>query len=531
MKRTSRYGGLTWAALGALLTGVAAIAALILAQQGNPKYVFVGFTALIVAVLMPLIGNFRLFCLYSILMLAPLGLRLTFVAYPHMGGAGALYLEAIDPFLLALLFFQVRDRVRGFRGTFRFPLALVLFAMLMGLAAAVTIFASFRTLAFLELVRMLKVLLLALVVLNEVVRRRDFGHAIGALVLGVILEAGIALTQNVTGAQLGLGFLGESSDEDIDLLGKTTLEGGEFVYRAGGLLGHSNLLAAYLALLLPLTIAILLSPASRLLKALALVALLLGQPALVLTLSRGGWLDFLVGLALVLALGALHPASRRMFMFARVSIIVAVLVIGAALSPMIIKRLSQADPSSVKYRLEWIRTAWAMIGDNPVFGVGLNTYVYSQIPYGEFKTPGEMTEFYGEIWPAVHNNWLLVWSEQGSLGFLLWVAFHLAVIAAAVRNLRIRDPVMHALGVGLIGGFAAIMVDGIASFFVRQEATARMFWIVTALILALDYWRRLNEEEDVSQQPAALASPERLKAPQETIPAGRWLPVRSSFLR
>ncbi len=89
---------------------------------------------------------------------------------------------------------------------------------------------------------------------------------------------------------------------------------------------------------------------------------------------------------------------------------------------------------------------------------------------------------------------------------------------------------MHALSVGLLGGFAAIMADGMASFFVRQEATARMFWIVTGLILAIDYWRRLNEEE-VPQVATNLAAPDRLNAPGKVAAEGRWLPARSSLLR
>jgi O-antigen ligase len=513
---------------GALAAGVLALAGLVLAHEGNPKYVVVAFSCMAMLVVLPLIGNLRLFSFYCVLMLAPLGLRLTFAAHAHMGGAGGVYVEAVDPFMLLLLFFQVRDRMKGNVHTFRFPVALWLFVGLMGLGVGSALIGDFKTLAILELIRMLKVLLLALVVVNEVVRRRQFEHAIGALTVGLILQACIALTQNLSGAQLGLQVLGEASDEDIEQLGITTLESGEFVYRAGALLGHANLLAAYLALFLPMSIALFLSQAPRVLRAMSVVALLTGPPALVLTLSRGGWLDFVAAFVVVITLGAAHPGSRRLFVFARTATVMGVLVVGIAMSPSIIKRLTEADPSSVKYRLEWIRTAQAMIEDNPVLGVGLNTYVFTQLPYGPLKTPAEMNGFYGDIWPVVHNNWLIVWSEQGTVGFLIWVAFHIAVIGVGVKNLRIRDPVVHALSVGLLAGFIAIMVDGLASFYLRQEATARTFWVATGLILAAGYWRR-NYDEAASPVPAAPAAA--LQQPAPASSEGRWLPHRTSLLR
>jgi hypothetical protein len=99
-----------------------------------------------------------------------------------------------------------------------------------------------------------------------------------------------------------------------------------------------------------------------------------------------------------------------------------------------------------------------------------------------------------------------------------------------VRNLRIRDPMMHAVSVGLLAGFVAIMIDGMASFFVRVEGPARMFWIALGLILAIGYWRRANERSipaAVQSFPAARAS---RAIPEAT--GGRWLPSpRQSILR
>ncbi len=529
--KAASSGNAPWVLLGGFGAGTAAIGVIIVLQLADIKYVAVALTGALFVLALPLISNLRLFCLYAIITLAPFGLRLTFLPYPHMGGAGATYIEAVDPFLALLLYFHVRERLKGFRRGYRFPRPFKIWVALIVLGLGSVIFMDvLRVTAFNEVIRMTKLLLLAALICNEVVTRRQFKHAIVAVTLGVILQAGLAIVQYLRGKQLGLEFLGEASDENIKTLSDATLLTGEFVNRVGGLLGHANLLAAYLALYLPMAVALFLAPISRRLKVLLSVALLLGQPVLVLTLSRTGWIDFSVALMMVLALGALHPISRRKFLLFRVGIVTLTAAVALALSPHIMQRLFETDPNAVVYRIKWLETARAMILDHPLLGVGLNTYVFRQLPYGDDKTPTEMHDRYGDLWPAVHNAWMLTWTEQGTIGFILFVAFHISVIVLCIRNLRIRDPMMHALGVGLFAGFVAVMIDGLASFFVRQEATARMYWIAIGLILAVGYWRRANEEGELALARLFAAS-DRPQADGVPSRGGRWLPARTSPLR
>ena len=398
------------------------------------------------------------------------------------------------------------------------------------LGLGTVVFGPLRTTAFNEVVRMAKLLLLALVLINEVVRRRQFEQITVAIALMMIVQSSIALIQYTLGHQLGLTVLGEATDDDIEALSAATLLTGAFVYRPDGLLGHPNLLAGYLAMNLPIAVAMLLAPVSRHLKWLLGLALLVGQPALVITLSRTGWIEYAVAFLLVLGMGALHPLSRRLYMPARGLVVGLAVLVALALTPVIVQRLNDTDPTAVEYRLIWLKTAGAMIMDNPVFGVGLNSYVYHQLPYGQYKTPEAMTDFYGPLWPAVHNSWVLTWAEQGTLGFLLWVAVHVAVLRVGFQNLRIRDPMMHALSAGLVAGFIAIMIDGLASFFVRTEAPARLYWIAAALMLAVGYWRREHASDDTGDDSGEQSPATAITEPGDAR-RGRWLPTHESPLR
>jgi putative inorganic carbon (hco3(-)) transporter len=501
--------------------GAVAFLATVLAFEVPAKYSAAGFAAVVSLVLLSLARNPRQVCLMLVFACAPLGMRITFHRFPHMGGAGAIFIDLVDPFLLLLLYWQWRDaraKVGAKTGSqWHVPPAMWFWAGMTLLGVLSVLIGPLRSVSLNEVVRMAKLLLLAVVVFNEVVERRQFQQVIVAISLMVILQSAVALAQYTMGQQLGLQFLGEATDEDIEALSAATLLTGAFVYRPDGLLGHSNLLAGYLAMNLPVMVALLLAPVARRLKVLLTVALLLGQLALVLTLSRTGWIEYAVAFVLVLALGAVHPVSRRRYTHVRVVVAGITALLALAMSPVIVQRITDTDPTAVEYRLEWLQVAARMIQDNPVLGIGLNSYTYRQLPYGKDRTPEEMTERYGQLWPAVHNSWVLTWAEQGTLGFLLWVAVHVAVLREGAKNLRIRDPMMHALAVGLMTGFIAIMIDGLASFFIRTEAPGRLFWIGAALILACGRWRRLNE-------PAAAVVP-------VTAGSGQWLPARKSPLQ
>jgi hypothetical protein len=515
-----------WIAAAAAGAVAAALTILIFTDM---KYVAMTAAAVVVGTVFLSSGNLRLACLYSLLLLAPLRLGRPFLLVPHMGGAAAFWIDAIDVLIVTLLVFQIRDVREGRRVRFLFPMPFVFWAGMIGLGVLSMAIAPYKMMASHEVVRMVKLTLLALVVVNEVVRRKLFVHAVVALLLGVLFNSAMALTQWGLNMQFGLEYLGEGSKEGTEAVGTVTLTTREFVFRPGGLMGAGNLFAAYLALLVPVAIALLLTRVSGFLKAFLLVVVVVSQPALVVTLSRSGWIAFGVAFLAVLFFGMWHPLSRIRFNLARVSIIVALVLATLPLTPKIIQRLYQSDPNAVEVRLEWLQVAKAMIIDKPVLGVGLNNYVFVQLPYGKDKTPDAMNARYGDFWPVVHSTWAVTWAEQGTVGFVLFLAFHGGVLLIGWRNLRIRDPMMHAIGAGLLAGVIGIMADGFGSFFIRNDQHARVFWMVVGLMMAVDYWRRANEEgEQIATSPRAGASrpgdgiPERFVPP----PPPRWLPSR-----
>ncbi len=488
MGRMGRYAALAGAAalgsIGLIITGF----------TGEPIYAFAVLGLLALAAGLVLSGNPRLFCLWGLLLTAPIDMSKKFMPVPHMGGASAFRIELVDIFIAALLGFILRDvwmgRVRGVR----IPACFWWWVGMMLLGGVSMLISPYKISAAQEVFRMGKCLILALVVVNEIVRVKQFQHALLALMLGVLMQCVIGFLQYTLDRQLGLQVIGEATEEGVELLSKATLQGGERVNRVGALIGHANLLAAYLAMLLPIAIATLFARVDIRIKAVCVAVAVFGEGILVATLSRTGWVEFGVALLLVLTLSHFHRRMRLRYMLVRLLIIAAMAMVGLAFSGPILDRLTRSDPGAWSFRLEWIEVAFKMVQAYPVFGCGLNSFVFQMVPFTPQGSPEQLNLKFGDLWPVVHNIYMVTWAEQGTLGLLCFLGLHAHLGLVAIRNLRIRNDIMFAIGSGAICGFVAMMIDGMGSFALRMDHVARVFWVLVGLIVAIDCWRRANED-------------------------------------
>ena len=513
-------------ALLVLLAGLLAGTAVIAGFESNRLTVllilggFVGFLGFLLA------GNHRLYCLYGVIMLAPLAVSKQFVLMPHMGGASSVAIDLIDPLLLVLLGFQLRDAAAG-RTYWRITPMAKWVAGLMALGMLNMLLGPMRILAALEVARTAKCLLLTIIIVNEVVRERQMMHVLTAMIAALALQSTLGIIQGLFKISLGLQALGEADFETIKNTAKATYlgDGALAGFRSNGLLGHPNLLAVYIGMQLPICIALMFSRLSALLRGLIAVAAGLAAAALMMTLSRSGWFSFGIALVLLFALSFVHPRLQRRYLFARVAAILFMVIVAASFSGAIIKRLTQSDPGAVNFRLEWNLAAWGMVAERPVMGFGLNTFIVHLPGRTEYGGAKGLTEGLGKDWPVVHNIYLLTWSEQGSLGFICFIGAFFSIFAAAIRNIRrYYSDVLFAVNLGALCGVVALCIDGLASFYLRVPAASRSFWVVAALIFIIDHWNRVNAPQP-RPLPAAPRPNPASPHPANQGPAGAPVPA------
>ncbi|HEY3107492.1 MAG TPA: O-antigen ligase family protein, partial [Chloroflexota bacterium] len=294
--------------------------------------------------------------------------------------------------------------------------------------------------------------------------RRDARLVVASLVLGGVAACLVGLGQLATG-------IGPIEAEGVDRI--------RAAYRS------PNNLALYLDRVVPPAVALALAGAGAIWAAAAL-ALLIG---LGLTYSVGGWLatGAGVGAAVVLARG------RRALALLALVALVALAGALAARPERVVGHLDLAADSTSGVRVLLWRSALEMLRDQPLFGVGLDNFVYRYNPArgGDYMSPAGWRE------PDLshpHNLLLDWWLSLGVLGAL--VLARLLVTAWRLGRAAWRategDRLGRALAAGLLGWLVATLVHGAIdnSFFLPDLA---VLWWTSYALLAM-----LAEERDRS---------------------------------
>jgi O-antigen ligase len=243
-----------------------------------------------------------------------------------------------------------------------------------------------------------------------------------------------------------------------------------------GLSGNPNDLALTLNLLIPFTGALLFTTRSLPGRALALFALLLSVPAVIVTFSRAGFLT----LAAIVLMGAIC-LMRRGAVLPAVGVLVAALAIVPALPNGYIERLStivdiDADPTgSAQGRWTDYQVATDVVIANPILGVGLGQDILALN-----AARGRAT------WRSVHNAFLEYAVDLGIPGILMFLSLLLASFSTARRVERFTARVGALRDVSVFAAAAqiALVAFAVAAFF-HPIAYQFYFFCVAGLAVAV----------------------------------------------
>ncbi|MEW6618024.1 MAG: O-antigen ligase family protein [bacterium] len=399
--------------------------------------------------------------------------------YPHFGGEWALRIEVTDLFLVILYAYLIKDFITR-RLSIQIPAVAIFWLLLIILGLGSIIFSPYRTMAAYEIISMTKMLLLFIYLVNYGKTRNQIKLVVAALMIGVFLQIIYGLMQHFCGLNLPLQRLGQSPEMVTEELGMRTAS------RVGAMLGHPNIFAGYLVMLLPLAFILIFVRISIWYKALCIAILVFGEMALILTLSRGGWISFATSVMVILFL---RPAVGRQRIITLIFILGSALVIGLLFSGTIIQKFILSDPASISSRVECMYIAWRMIQSNFWWGTGLNsfTFVMSDYDYSGIQ--------WGKMDPPVHNIYLLIFAEQGIFGILLFLSICFMVIRVGISNLKGKDNLLNAINLGSLAGFIAILVQGVGDWNLRINTTVRVFWTLAAMIFAIHFWNQKQESD------------------------------------
>jgi O-antigen ligase len=334
------------------------------------------------------------------------------------------------------------------------PALLMLFWTGLGVFVAISRLGTVHALFYL-----FKAALFYFYIINNVTTKRKLKAIVNMLIIGLAFQSAIGLAQKVLGRSLGLGFLGE-------VQGRFWFE----LARVRGTLGFPNQFGAYLIMIIPLVASLFIFSRKTLIRLLYAVVVIISLLSLFYTMSRSSWFGMIVA---VIVMFIILMTRRRLD--GRVIgslIVVAVVIAFIAYSFWDVINLRFSTGGTGENRMLMIRIAIPIILSHPILGVGLSNYAYYS--YSKF-----------EFWKPVHNEYLRLAAEIGIPGLIFFLIFIFFIYREAFRNIKLKDPYLKSVSLGIIGGHTAILCAIFFGPMLQHYRQIFLFWLLAGLAVAL----------------------------------------------
>lgn len=300
--------------------------------------------------------------------------------------------------------------------------------------------------------------LLLTAIVGSIENKRDLNLFITVLIVSAALVAFYGIIQTYTGITIRREWLDAGQNPDVK-------------YRVYSVFMNPNIFAEYLVFITPLSVAMFWHTKSMKKKFAFLSASLIMLLALVLSMSRGGWL----GIA---------AAALMFIILVEPGLLISVPLMAAAafymLPPVVLNRvfsIFNIYDSSNEYRLKMWDITLDLITDYWKGGVGFGHKPFKMVYETYIRT---MPLFH------CHNTILQTVAETGISGFCVFVAFIASILKPIIRVYKRTDDRLYKLiAAGLLSSFFGIAAHGMFEVILYIPRIIFTFWIVASLGVSL----------------------------------------------
>ena len=210
------------------------------------------------------------------------------------------------------------------------------------------------------------------------------------------------------------------------------------------------------------------------------------------TNSQQGFLVLALGIGVVVGLYVLQLNRSLGIAYGLLSVVGFFAVLAGTLNKGPLAAILYKD--SVTYRGDYWRAGWNMTVDNPIFGVGMDSY-------GDWYRRSRTIEATLRRGPdttsnAAHNVYLDISSYGGFPLLIIYVALMVLVVISAIKVLK-RSNSFNPVFVGIFGGWFAFQAQSIIS--INQIGLAIWGWVLSGLIIGYE----INTRNSVVVEPTA----------------------------
>ena len=467
-----------WLVLFAVAVGVLFLVGTLLPL----RFFLVLFAALLGLPLALAASDRKRFFLIILVLALPLGVAKTFAFSPstyYRSAYGFTVSTAYLP-LLALSFIWFFRRVYGDQPL---PMSTRGLLPLAGLCATAVLStalisepAASKMYAVFNLFELAFSVLMFIYMASEIREKRELRLVVTLVIIIGVLQALIAIGQNLTGSFLGLGFLG-ARKAITGYVGLMTLS------RVTGTLGHPAILAEFFDIIIPISFSLLFYPMSRPLKFFLGLAVILEFIGTGMSYSRGSITWTLMASGAILLFHLCRRVGLARGVFATLSVCVLAGFLLLVIPNPLVKGLFRTEPGTAYGRLPLMKVAYNMIGHHPLLGVGLSNYVPVALRY-DF-TPEQLTRDWNS---AVHNVYLFLAGEIGLIGLFFFLSLLATVLWRLWPTVLSADPLIACAGLGVLAALVVTFLHWTTDL--SSWSSNRFFWFTLGLAVSV---RRLAD--------------------------------------
>lgn len=378
-------------------------------------------------------------------------------------------------FFAVLLLWVINNKIPSHKSAIKDKRNILLFLFL--LIALISVFASSATK--ISAFRFLKLLEFAL--LFVYVFHKKETKMLQVLFYSGVLQAILAIMQFIKQSSIGIKFL-EAGIFSPDSPGVANfILNGERTLRSYGSFSHPNVLAGFLLLAIFCFYSLFLR---KKIKMAPMGCYLLIVFGMFLTFSRTaiavfGAMSLIYLLFKFFKLKKIEYTEQRLtdgkkliklFLLFAISCILAI----AILSPYLKARFFtiSIEEQAVDLRIFYNKMAVEMIKENPVLGIGIGSFVnYSQKYPAYIRAASKVAGTW--IYQPVHNLYLLITTEMGVLGGIIFLGFLITVLIKGIKNNR---------GEFLFLFISFLILASLDHYFWTLQSGGIMFWLALALM-------------------------------------------------
>lgn len=307
-----------------------------------------------------------------------------------------------------------------------------------------------------------------LYLINEV---KDIMTMIWPVALGVLLQAGLGITQYLVNSSLGLQFFGEPllnpSQGGVPVVEMNGIR----QVRANGLMPHANMLGGLLAVVIPFLLYGLMTLKKGWEKNWLYIIVAISTIALVLSFSRAAWVGFVVVIGIFIWQVGIKKYWQILLASVGVFIITLLTQYRAVWNRVVV--VDSLEARSLMERMDgW--NYWQLVFDRVAFfGTGAGNYIQKLIDLEPAQS--------GWWYQPVHNIYLLITGELGLIGIGIFIWFLVGVVVIVKRKMLFD----RFFSIMIAGPLSAILIIGLFDHwpFSMQQGRLLIFWALALLVM------------------------------------------------